>query len=1354
MENGSIDELNLKISATTNKANKAIDGLISNITRLQSSLGGIDTKGLQKLSSGISMLSTGMRQMQNIKMPDYNRLVKGLKAFERVDGTKLSQLSSGIAPLANSIGILNNARFDNKNVTNFINAITRLSNSNIQNINTTNFALLGSNLAKLTSSLQNAKYVSSSTVQITNAIAKLAASGTNAQAASTALPLLGANLKAFINSVAGARTVSENVINMTTALGQLASAGARTAKTASNLGILAVELKKFLAVMSTAPQVSANTIQMTSALAQLASAGGKVSVGTTKASNGIKSYNHSAKSATKSTRSLASALGKLYASYWLIFRAFGVFGKAVEYASDLTEVQNVVDVTFADMSNKVDRYAKDSIKKFGMSELAFKQYASRFQAMGSAMGINKTLIGDANKYLEKQTNQYISASNSMADVSLNLTKLTADMASFYNVEQKLVAEDLEAIFTGQTRPLRTYGLDLTEATLKEWAMKNGMDANIDTMSQAEKTMLRYQYVLANTTQAQGDFARTVNTWANQVRILKEQFKQLGSIIGKGVIAAFKPMLQGLNIVLTKVIKFTEKVLNALGQIFGWKYEISNNGALQDDFESAAESADDLASGTGKAAKNAKELKSHLLAIDELNVVEPDTDTGGSGGSGSGSGGLGDYAADGAMGKFVKDDTLLEAYKSNIKTLEQLGSFLGDTLSKIIEGINWDSVYKKASNFGKGFAEFLNGLISPRLFKNLGKTIANSINTALNSLNTFAKTFKWDNLGKSIGQSVVAFFTNWDAGLTAQTMFNFADGIIISMTSALETINSENGFQRIGEKIGDFISNIDWAKLAIDLSKLANQIVISLTNTIKGLKPSTFNKIGQGIVDFICNVDWGSLVWNLAKFWYGFQDAISGAQSGFFTGIAQAIIDKIFGEGTFEKLLGDKLKPIQKIIGDAFLFFHSPIAFLIKNFKKIWKTIKYVFEGGSRIARTAWEAVSGWFEENIFNPLSQGFTKIYETVSYVFNHPIEAIKQAWGFICDWFKLNVTEPLSKKFGWLKDKLTGSFKSPTSSIKDTWARLKTWFNTEVIGPLRTKFDKLGLIISDSFKLAKNVVKGVWETVSKWFEDNVTNPIKDKFTLLKQNITLKLSNAWKEIKRVWTGAPKWFEDNVTSPLKEKFEWIKLKIGEKFSGAFTNVKKAWSNAPNWFRNNIINPLQNAWHNATLNISHFFTSLWSSIKQGVAPPMNAIITAVESAVNKMIRGVNKIIDGINSVIKGANKITKKDWSEISPINEISLGRITYATGGFTEDGLFFANHGELVGKFSNGKTAVANNEQIVAGISIGVEAAVNRALAPYLAQIAQNTRETADKNSSINIDGRTLASETLSRTRRNGYSFA
>ena len=119
----------------------------------------------------------------------------------------------------------------------------------------------------------------------------------------------------------------------------------------------------------------------------------------------------------------------------------------------LTEVQNVVDVTFGRYRKKIEELASGSIENFGMSELTTKEIASRFQAMGTAMGFS---------------------TGKMSEMSVGLTKLAADMASFYNVDQEKVAKSLESVFTGQTRPLRTYGLDLSQATLKEWALKQGM----------------------------------------------------------------------------------------------------------------------------------------------------------------------------------------------------------------------------------------------------------------------------------------------------------------------------------------------------------------------------------------------------------------------------------------------------------------------------------------------------------------------------------------------------------------------------------------------------------------------------------------------------------------------------------------------------------------------------------------------------------------------------------------------------------------------------------------------------------------------------------------------------------------
>lgn len=124
-----------------------------------------------------------------------------------------------------------------------------------------------------------------------------------------------------------------------------------------------------------------------------------------------------------------------------------------------------------------------------MSELSAKQFASRFQAMGTALDIPQ---------------------GKMAKMSIRLTELAGDMASFYDVSQEDIAKSLQSVFSGTTAPMRRYGIDLTQATLKEWALKQGLDANISSMTQAQKAMLRYQYVLAHTTNITGDFARTAD----------------------------------------------------------------------------------------------------------------------------------------------------------------------------------------------------------------------------------------------------------------------------------------------------------------------------------------------------------------------------------------------------------------------------------------------------------------------------------------------------------------------------------------------------------------------------------------------------------------------------------------------------------------------------------------------------------------------------------------------------------------------------------------------------------------------------------------------------------------------------
>ena len=171
--------------------------------------------------------------------------------------------------------------------------------------------------------------------------------------------------------------------------------------------------------------------------------------------NGLRNLSGLMNTNRKATTSLVSALGKLYATFWALKKVFGWMSSSIQFASDLVEVQNVVRNAFGPASEKMvnDFAGAVSILNFGMSELTTKQIASKFQAMGVALGVSNQQVIATQKTVKELPEMYDSVADSMADVSLNLTKLAADMGSFYNQDPTQVAKSLEAVFTGQTRPL-------------------------------------------------------------------------------------------------------------------------------------------------------------------------------------------------------------------------------------------------------------------------------------------------------------------------------------------------------------------------------------------------------------------------------------------------------------------------------------------------------------------------------------------------------------------------------------------------------------------------------------------------------------------------------------------------------------------------------------------------------------------------------------------------------------------------------------------------------------------------------------------------------------------------------------
>lgn len=231
------------------------------------------------------------------------------------------------------------------------------------------------------------------------------------------------------------------------------------------------------------------------------------------------------KTSTKVTNRMGSAFKKLAKAFSVtaIIAGLTKIGKsAVQAASDLEEIQNVVDVAFGDAASDIDRFAKTCIDRFGLSEAAAKQMASTFMAIGSSMGI---------------------ANNSAKTMSIQLTGLAADMASFYNTSVEAVSNALEGIYTGQTRALRQYGIVLDDATLAEYALTKGITKSVSSMNQAEKATLRYNYVLQQTANAQNDFSRTSGSWANSIRVLRQQWNAFMAELGSVITAVLTPIVR-------------------------------------------------------------------------------------------------------------------------------------------------------------------------------------------------------------------------------------------------------------------------------------------------------------------------------------------------------------------------------------------------------------------------------------------------------------------------------------------------------------------------------------------------------------------------------------------------------------------------------------------------------------------------------------------------------------------------------------------------------------------------------------------------------------------------------------------
>ena len=733
-------------------------------------------------------------------------------------------------------------------------------------------------------------------------------------------------------------------------------------------------------------------------------------------------------------------------------------------------------------------------------------------------------------------------------------------------------------------------------------------------------------------------------------MLKENFKALGAVVGGGLINAFKPFIKVLNSVLQKVISFAEMVTNALGSIFGWKYEASKGAGisgLADDIGSASDGMDDLSDAAGSAGKNTggiaknakkakKEIQQATRAFDELKVISKQSkdNTSGSGSGGSGGSGGGSGSGGGNTGKLVQTDTIFKDYESNIKDLEGLGESIRDALVNAVGGIEWDKVYAKASGFGTGLAGFLNRLFSEdkkgnSVFTATADAIAGALNTALHGLDSFASEFKWKQFGTNLARGCKRFFKKWDAKLTGDTFSKFVNGILSAIVSFVKGLNDSDTWAVIMQKFVDFLEAVDFKKLAINLSDLVSELLRALKKAINAANDNdAFTSIGQKIADFICNIEWAEINWNFAGLWTSLKDALLDIPVDLASGFIGGIVDNIFGE--------DAGKKVKDAIDN---FYNTPVAKALREFSL----------------------------ESFINSVPA-----FKTI----NDFVNGLKNI-------------KSVSDIFGLFGNANNQSNSQKGDNKKDSKKRAKKNENDANL--------MIGLKIATT-------PKELWEKFKKSWGENR----KVKFLLF---IASKAKELWEDFKKAW-GESKTakFLLKIGSKAKELWDDFKESWGESKTVTFllkigSKIKDLWDDfVASWGEKRSVSfQTKNSKETTAKKVWWVFKTAWGSRSVSIG------IVFAKNALNNLWSSVTGFFGG--KTVNVSTKATKKaDGGVFSGGSWKPIKK--YAVGGLPNMGqMFVAREAgpELVGTLG-GHTAVMNNDQIVSSVSDGVYRAVKAAM--------------------------------------------
>lgn len=874
----------------------------------------------------------------------------------------------------------------------------------------------------------------------------------------------------------------------------------------------------------------------------------------------------------QSFNGLGSAVKKIGV---LIGGAFAIgklsqFGKeCIELGSNLAEVQNVVDVTFTTMSDKVNEFAKNAMTSAGLSETMAKRYVGTFGAMSKSFGFSESQA---------------------YDMSTALTQLTGDVASFYNISQDLAYIKLKSVFTGETETLKDLGVVLTQSALDQYALANGYGKTTSEMTEQEKVALRLAFVQKQLSAASGDFIRTSDSWANQVRVMQLQLQSLKATVGQGLINLFTPVLKVINILLGKLAtlanafkSFTELITGkkSSGQTGASGAGLAGTDAIADtadQYGEAADNAEKLAGATNDTAdatkKATKAAKGYLSPLDEINNYSTDKSADSSSKVPGATGGLADQMKDAVQnvdyGKLAEGETVLDKMSKPLKKIidrfKQLAKLIAkgfwdglgdyepifdgikkdlDSIWKSLKDIFTDSeVTKAANNFFDSFAYAIGQVAGS--FARIGLTIAQNI---VGGIEKFLKQnvqriknylIDMFNIGAEIsqiaGNLAVAFADVFSVfgGETAQQITADLIGIFAEIGMTVTETAAKLGRDILNMIAQPFIDNKDILKSAIEGSLGVIETVTSgVLTVVQNLSDAVSRLYDEHVKPFFDSI----------------ADGLSSILETLITGYNTYILPVL--QGLAEQIKGLLEGPL----GDAILKIEAFLGKLIDSLKLLWESVLV--------------PLINWIIANLLPVVA----KIIDVVGTT---AIKVIKSLIKIIGD-----VADTLSGIIDFLVGVFTGDWELAWQGIKEiangAWSLIKdiitgAWdvIKTVTKGALSI----IKSIINVTWNAIKAVTSTVWNAIKKTLS-GLWSALKTTAKTVFDAIKTKVTGVWDKIKdktsRTW--------ESVTTFVSNKVEAIKTAITDKFNAARDAVKSAFEGIVNFIKapiNQAISIVNNA----------------------------------------------------------------------------------------------------------------------------------------------------------------------------------